>query len=134
MKSNKKREEDKMEWWKQKWVVLKVLTKYFYLKLLQTIYITVVHLNKNTYEIQYALHDKIYKIRTHARRGPSKIVRILDHVDNDITEDVRTYMGPNEDFHGQSVCPQDIGYERVCICLRNGDQIGFASHEPIVVK
>jgi len=133
MKSNKKRD-GTMEWWRQKWVVLKILTKYLYLKLLQNIYITVVHLHKNTYEIQYVLHDKIYRIRTHVRRGPSKIVQILDHLDNDITEDVRTYMGPNEDFHGQSVCPQDIGYERVYVCLRNGAQVGFAADEPIVVK
>lgn len=122
-----------MEWWKQKWIVVKILAKYCYLKLIQHMYLTVVHLHKNTYEIQYILHDKIYRVRTKVKRGPSKIIQILDHLDNDITDEVRSYLGPNEDFHGQSVCPQDMGYERVYLCLRNGDQVGFDAHEPIAV-
>lgn len=123
----------RMEWWKQKWIVMKILMKYCYLKFLQHMYMTVIHLHKNTYEIQYILHDKIYKIRMKVKRGPSKIIQILDHLDNDITDDVRSYLGPNEDFHGQSVCPQDMGYERVYLCLRNGEQVGFDALEPIAV-
>lgn len=122
-----------MEWWRQKWIVLKILFKYCYLKCLQNLYTTVVHIHKNTYEIQYVLHDKLYKIRTKVKRGPSKIVQILDHLDNDITEEVRSYLGPNEDFHGQRICPEDIGYERVCVCLRNGVEMGFNVNQPIVV-
>lgn len=122
------------EWWGPKWVVVKILMKYCYLKCLQTIYRTVVHLHKNHYEIQYALHDRVYRIRTQVRRGPSPIVRVLDHKDMDITDEVRSYLGPNEDFHGQSLCPQDMGYERVVFCFRNGGQTGFDLQEPIVFR
>jgi len=122
-----------MEWWKQKYLVLKILFKYTYLKFLQHIYLTVSHLHKNTYEIQYVLHDKIYKIRTNVRRGPSRIVYILDHLDNDITDEVKSYMGPNEDFHGKTMCPQDMGHERIYIILRNDQQIVFDANDPIVL-
>lgn len=123
-----------MMWWKPKWVVVKIMMKYCYLKFLQTIYRTVVHLRKNHYEIQYILHDRVYRIHTQVRRGPSSIVRVLDHQDKDITEEIRSYMGPNEDFHGQSICPQDMGYEYVVFCFRNGKQTGFALQEPIVFR
>lgn len=122
-----------MEWWKQKYIVFKILVKYVYLKFLQNIYLTVSHLHKNTYEIQYVLHDKIYKIRTNVKRGPSKFVYIMDHSDNDITDKVRSYMGPNEDFHGKPMCPQEIGYEKICIVLRNDQQIIFNANDPIVL-
>lgn len=95
---------------------------------------TVVHIHKNTYEIQYALHDKTYRIRTNVRRGPSPIVRVLDHQDKEITDDIRSYLGPNEDFHGQSICPQDLGYERIVFCFRNGVRVSFSLQEPIVFR
>ena len=123
-----------MEWWKQRWLVFKIVAKYCYLQFLQHIYITVIHLHKNTYEIQYVLHDKIYKVRTKVRRGPPRIVQILDHLDNDITDEVQSYLGPNEDFHGQCICPQDMGYERVYFCFRNGNKIGFDTQEPIIIS
>jgi hypothetical protein len=122
-----------MEWWKKKVVVLKVLMKYIYLKLLQKMYITVCHLHKNNYEIQYVLHDKIYKFRTKVKRGPSRLFMILDHEANDVTDEVRSYMGPNEDFHGQSVCPRDMGYEKLHVCLRSGGEIYFNADQPIIL-
>lgn len=128
---NKKKE---MEWWQQKWVVAKILMKYCYLKFLQAVNKTVVHLHRNTYEIHYALHDRVYKVRTQVRRGPSRIVRVLDHQDRDITENVRAYLGPNEDFHGQPTRPQDMGYEGVVVCLRGGGRLEFDLEEPIVVR
>jgi len=120
-----------MNWWKQNYIIVKIFMKYMYLKLLQNMYITVSHLYKNTYEVQYILHDKIYKIRTHVKRGPSKIIQILDHLDDDVTEDVRSYLGPNEDFHGQFICPHDIGYENLYIFLRNGDTLSFKENDVI---
>lgn len=122
-----------MEWWKQKYIVVKIMMKFFYLKCLQNIYLTVSHLHKNNYEIQYVLHDKLYRIRTKVKRGPSKIVYILDHMDKDITEEIRSYMGPNEDFHGMSICPRDIGYEQIVIFLRNGETIVCEPSQPIVL-
>lgn len=124
-----------MEWWKQKYIVFKVVVKYFYLKLLQSMYLTVSHVYKNTYEIQYVLHDHIYKFRTNVKRGPSKIIQIIDHLDNDITYDIRSYLGPNEDFHGgKPLCPQEIGYERICFLFRNGDKVCFNNNEPLLLE
>lgn len=120
-----------MEWWKQKIVVAKIIMKYLYLKMLQSLYLTVIHTHRNRYEIQYVLHDKIYRMRTQVRRGPTKILQILDAEDNDITDDIRSYLGPNEDFHGQQLRPCDFGYEKVCFFLRNGMERVFEAEEII---
>lgn len=120
-----------MEWWKQRYMIARVLVKYYYLAFLQKIYRTVIHLQKNNYEIQYALHDRIYKIRTRSRRTPTQIMDVQDHEGNDITEEVRSYLGPNEDFHGQRLRPFDIGYERLCVRLRNGREKIFKTDEYI---
>lgn len=122
------------DWLKQKIVVLKVLMKYAYLKILQKMYITVSHIGKNTYEIQYVLHDNIYRIHTKVRRGPSRVFMILDQDANDVTDDVRSFMGPNEDFHGRQVCPKDMGYEKIHVSLRSGDEVCFIADQPIVLS
>lgn len=121
-----------MEWWKQQYLVVKICLKYLYLKFLQNIYKTVLHVNKNNYEIQYILHDNIYKVKTKVRRGPSPIIRIMDHQQNDITNEIRTYLGPNEDFHGQSLKPLDLGYEKIHFILRHGKEVEFDINDPIL--
>lgn len=121
-----------MEWWKQKYMVARVLLKYIYLSVLQKLYQSVVHLHKNHYEIQYALHDRVYKIRTRTRRLPTQIIEVRDHEDKDITGEMRSYLGPNEDFHGQKMRPLDIGYEKICMLMRNGEEKVFTTNDYIV--
>lgn len=122
----------RMEWWKHKYIVAKIFVKYVYLQLLQKLYKTVLHVHKNKYEIQYVLHDTIYKVRTQVQRGPSKIILIKDQHGNDITNDMRCYLGPNEDFHGQLTTPTNLGYEKIYIQLRNGQELEFDAHAIIV--
>lgn len=121
-----------MEWWKQKYLLVKIFLKYVYLKCLQQLYQTVRHVRRNHYEIQYILHDNVYKIQTKVKRGPSNIERIMDHQNNNITEEVRSYLGPNEDFHGQLIRPFDLGYEKLHVEFRNGDESSFETNDLIV--
>jgi hypothetical protein len=111
-----------MEWWKRNYVAARIVFKYLYLTLLQKLYWSVVHIRKNTYEIQYALHDRVYRVRTRTRRGPSQIVCVRDQCGEDITEELRSYLGPNEDFHGQTFRPCDMGCEEVRLLLRDGTE------------
>lgn len=112
-------------------MAIRILFKYLYLTFLQKVYISVVHVQRNTYEIQYVLHDQLYKIRTKTRRGPPRIVGILDHHGDDIAGEVVPYLGPNDDFHGQTIRPCDIGYEEIHIMLRNGVEKIFKTDEYI---
>lgn len=120
-----------MEWLRQKYVVVQVLLKYVYLNILQKLYQSVVHIHKNHYEVQYALNDRIYKIQIKTRRLPTQIIEIRDDKGKHITEDVRSYLGPNEDFHGQKTRPCDIGYEKIYVLMRNGEEKVFATNDYI---
>lgn len=121
------------EWWKQKYVLAKVFLKYVYLIVWQRMNQTVLHVHKNVYEIQYALHDHVYKVRTRVRRGPSNIIQILNHQGEDVTDEVRTYLGPNEDFHGQCMTPNDLGFEELSIQLRKGETMEYKLHDKIQI-
>lgn len=114
-----------MEWWKRQYVLCKMIVKYGYLLLLQKLYQTVRPISRHTYEISYVLHDKTYRFRTKVQRGPSRVVQVTDETGDDITEEIRSYMGPNEDFHGQSIRTCDIGCELISMEMRNGDTIVF---------
>lgn len=129
----KTRKQTTMEWWKKQLLVARLFLKYVYFQCLQKLYKTVRHVKKNHYEIQYVLHDNLYKIKTQVKRGPSSILRVMDHQQNDITEEMRSYWGPNEDFHGQSIRPFDLGYEKIRIELRHGKEKEFECQEPIVL-
>ena len=114
-----------MEWWKRQYVLCKLMFKYGYLLLLQKLYQTVRPVSRHTYEISYVLHDKTYCFRTKVQRGPSRVIQVTDETGEDITEEIRSYLGPNEDFHGQSLRTCDLGCELISMEMRNGETVVF---------
>ena len=114
-----------MNWFQRQYVVCRILLKYAYMIVLQKLYQTVRPICRQTYEITYVLHDKTFRFRTKVRRGPSRVIQATDESGEDVTEDLRSYMGPNEDFHGQLLRTCDIGCELLSIEMRNGDTIVF---------
>jgi len=114
------------EWLSNKLLIVRISLKYMYLKLLQKIYLPVVYRGNGKYDIQYTLKNNIYIFRTTARRGPSTICCITDHNNNDVTDEVKSYLGPNEDCHGQPLTPRDIGYKKgLCIEYRSGKKVFY---------
>lgn len=66
--------------------------------------------------LTYHVGFQKYVIPIKCRRGPSGVtdIRII-HEDGrreDVTERVREFMGPGQDFHGQSLRPIDLGFDR----------------------
>lgn len=122
-----------MEWWKHKLVVVKVLFKYMWIMMLQKIYVPIIHTGRNKYEIQYVLHDHLYKVRTMVKRGPPRIIQVKDHDGNDITDEFRSYVGPNEDFHGQHTTPNDIGYNQIVIVFRDGMEATYEATDQLLL-
>lgn len=78
---------------------------------------------KGRYEIQYVLHDKIYRIKTKHKRGPKKIEWVEDETGKDVTERFNSYLGPNEDFHGTPLSPHDLAYKSLRIHYRDGSSV-----------
>ena len=78
------------------------------------------------YVIEYSYGSSIYKIACKKKcvKGPM-ILSITDHLERDVTAEVKKFMGPDGDFHGLIVTPRDIGYESLCFDLLSGDMIFF---------
>lgn len=71
--------------------------------------------NSNTYEIEYYLNDRLYKIQMKNSRPSNKELTILNEEGRDITEEFISYIGPMYDFHGRKYTPNDLGYKKIII-------------------
>jgi hypothetical protein len=110
-------------WAKKMYTYGKVLGIFLLIKATQKLNKTVMIEGNGKYEIQYILHDKIYRIRTKHRRGPKKIEKVEDETGKDITDRFFSYLGPNLDFHGNPMSPHDLSYQSVRIHYRNGNSV-----------
>lgn len=107
-----------------------------YLLLYQRMKHNVRLVGKGEYEIDYVLHEELYHFRVHGPRGPytKKVLQVINEDDEDITEDIRPFLGPLEDFHGQTFTPSRLGYRQLTLNLYNGDTIEFKAEDPILIK
>ena len=62
-------------------------------------------------DIEYPYCGRNYIFRTQIKRGPRKFLveKVTDEANNDITENIISYLGPNEDWHGHTYSVQDFG-------------------------
>lgn len=105
----------------------RILLRIIYLYLYQMMCRNVVWINKNQYEINYLFSNEWYKIRIPYRRGPcnSCIIRIFNEKNEDVTQEMRSYMGPHDNWHGLSYRPKDFGYESLTFVLSDGRLVQF---------
>lgn len=71
-------------------------------------------IQRGEYDINYALHGGLYKIRVYCQRGPRvqhHSFRILDEQGENITSVLIPYLGPMLDCHGIAYTPHMFGYK-----------------------
>jgi hypothetical protein len=83
-------------------------------------------------EITYLDGNSEHKIIAKKRNSSFRISSIHDHEERDITEELKPYLGPNEDFHEIGVTPEILGKEKLKFKLRNGETKEFKSKENII--
>lgn len=110
-------------WAKKVVMYSKVVGIFMLIKVSQKFNKTVLLEGKGRYEIQYVLHDKVYRIKTKHKRGPKSIERVEDETGKDVTERFFSYLGPNEDFHGNPLSPCDLSYKSLRIHYRDGTSV-----------
>jgi hypothetical protein len=89
---------------------------------LQKINGNVVKLSNHRYMLNYVIEGKLYKTIIPLKRGPSKILQILDINATDVTIDIEPFGGADESFrHSLDLRPVDLGYEELTINLSNGE-------------
>jgi hypothetical protein len=93
-----------------------------YISYLQYINNTVRKLDHKTYEITYVIDGKIYKMLTVPKRGPAPILQISNDKDEDVTEQILPYMGPQYDWHGRNITPRFFSCKSLTFQLSNGKE------------
>lgn len=96
------------------WIYKRIRVGFLYacVLLYQKLNHTLIMNGKDSFELRYLLHDRLYKIKIRSKRGPN-LIRIQDETGADRTDDVLAYLGPNHDCHGQKLTPRDLGYTKL---------------------
>ncbi len=113
------------------WISITILLKVVYYAFLQKINRTVQQTGMNKYEISYVIHGKVYKMVAKVRRGPRRVLQVIDEEDNDVTELIDPYLGPNGDFHNSYITPNFFSKEILIFNLGDGETKSFGAHEVI---
>ncbi len=89
----------------------------------------------NVYTLDYKYLGKPYSLLLKVRRGPRQIQSIVDDEGNDVTEEVRPFLGPNENGHllHVPVTPILMGYPSLTLHTLKGETRTFRGEECIAV-
>ena len=112
-------------------ISFKMILQALYISLLQYFNDSVKKLDKNTYQIEYIINGKLYKMICIPKKGPCPILQIRDENENDITEEILPYYGPNYDWYSISFIPQFFKCKKLIFELDNGEQKIFDEIEYI---
>ena len=108
------------------WDILKMLFCQYILNL------QCIPISKHIYDIQYQMHFRVFKLRVNYKKGPSPYLHFYDEkTNNDVTELIMPYIGPNHDFHGISYTPKDFGITKLKVEYLNGNSYVFTADEII---
>jgi hypothetical protein len=109
-------------------LVLPITVVSFFISILKIVYKKIKHrydrYNKKR-ECIYTYHGKTYRIFfKRPKYYSSRIVEAHELTTNkNIVERIKEYAGPLENFHHESVTPNNLGYERIRITTMDGTDI-----------
>lgn len=88
---------------------------------------------RNVSYIPYIYNGNEYRILIKTRKGPSKILGVVDELDMDVVHIVQPFMGPSEDFHKYPVTPQMLGFRTLKFIRTSGSALEFHDNEIITI-
>lgn len=103
-------------------VSTKMLIQAFYLALVQYMNNSVRKLDRNVYEVSYVINGRMYKMLVTPQRGPAPVLQISNDEDEDVTEQVLPYMGPQYDWHNNRIAPEFFGCKSLTFELADGSE------------
>ena len=91
--------------------------------------------NKQFKVLNYKFKGSDYKVLIRIKRGPSKIDAIYDEEGDDVTDIIKSFMGPNEDFHGilSVITSEMLGYNSLMFKLADETVREFDKNTPIYI-
>ena len=87
----------------------------------------------NHYEITYAIRGRVYKLRVRPTKLP-KILQVIDENDDDVTDKLSPYFGPDENFHGKVYRVRDFKYKELSFNMADGNTYEFREDDDIVLR
>ena len=103
-------------------VSIQMILKALYLSFIQYLNNSVKRIDKNTYEVEYVINGKIYKMIVIPKKGPMSFIEIRDENDIDMTEFILPYYGPNYDWHSIGFIPQFFKCKKLTFEMDDGSQ------------
>ena len=110
-----------------------MLFQSFYQSLVQYLDNSVKKIGKNKYELKYIINGKLYKKIIIPERGPLPIICITNETDDDITEQILPYIGPNNDFHNEKFTPNFFGQKTLIFEMSEGNIKIFNDCQTIII-
>ena len=114
----------------------KTIVKFKYIKIVSNMY-SPKRLTKNLVYVPVFINNNWYYSIFHKHISKIPVVKKVKHNDNDVTDIVKKFLGPNEDFSGHEITPEDLGYDNLqfeIIILGKKEVLNYYLKEKIVLK
>ena len=108
------------------------ILEHLWIELLQKINKTVTRVGFNKYEITYIINNIKYKLIVKVQNGPCKYLLVLNENDEDVTNMIKPYLGPSNDFHKQVYTPISLGHKELCCLTLDGQEVNFRGYDNLV--
>lgn len=113
------------------WVSLCMVAKMYWIKFLQWSNNSIQYIDNKTVIVSYVLQGKMYKLVLKPRKGPNNVLLVFDEENNDISDLVLPFIGPNQDWHKREFTPNFWKKKSMCFELSTGEQKTFSEHDTI---
>lgn len=109
----------------------KMVLSAIYISMLQYMNASVRKYDRKVYEISYTLNGRLYKMLVKPKRGPIPILQISDDEQNDVTDFILPYMGPQYDWHGNTYNPKFFGHKSLTFELSDGTEHTYGEDDNV---
>ena len=121
--------------YKNRWKIIKIsfsiIFKIFYISICQSLNKCIETKDNGQYVITYVIRGRLYKMIIDSPKGPKKFIQIIDNDDEDITDILEPYIGPNSDFHNKKTTPADFKYKNLTFNMTDGSTLFFEKNDII---
>lgn len=107
------------------WISFKMIMHTLYIAFLQYMNNSVRKIDRKTYEVTYVINGRMYKMIVTPKLGPIPVLQISNDLENDVTDHVLPYMGPQYDWHGYKLTPKFFGYRSLTFELSDGSEHNY---------
>lgn len=116
------------------WVSVQMIIQACYINFLQYMNSTIIRVGPNTYEVVYVINGRMYKMIVKPQRGPPPVLQISNENQEDVTEKVLPYMGPNYNWHGNIFTPKFFDCETLTFELSDGTEHTYDKEAQVKVE